>query len=632
MRILPFFFVGCFCAVGQVALGANLLLDPSHAIGLSNEKPVIQPGCTRIDVERTWKHRQTLLEQGRVAEADADLDAILLCKQRAGWPDFFAYGEAMAFESRAAAASGNLSRAKLLAQGAYELAPHRVAPYTAMAAVYWNSGEWKKSMGRLYHAAGVMYHETPYRIARLSTHALWLMFSLVIAVTALTCAALYRYAICLWHDFGHRMPRQSTTLARVVVLVFLVLAPALLRLGPLTWALFWLVAVGPYLRVWERRAVMSYLALLLIALATYTQIGCALFYPGSKAELGYLVVRDLLADKSANALVNGRELTPRDAYSLGLRARWQGNITDSRRWLEQAVEAGEKSADLLVSLGNARYLQQAPNEAMGYYQQALKLDPNAIYALFNLSQVQLANAIAAPDDPLAKANQLNTTLTGHLAARAQKTGILVVDPPVPSKLLNRRLHIDSDYERALAQLFRVVGGPIPYRVHVGAIVLVLGYYLWLGGLEKNRRRYTTDCRRCATAICMRCTPQMQGRTQCAVCAQTVSANANDQQNRQERIQKEIASHRFFARRFAFQRRMAWLLPGAGQLLKGEAFRGMLVLTIVSLCLLGLATTYGYLPQFMPLYSGLTGAWSVFRVFVMASVYVGALVLGLREEL
>lgn len=631
MRILSLFFVWCLCGVGQMAFAANPLDPPNEPTGLASDKAIVQPGCTRIEVERTWKHRQTALEQGRVPDADADLEAILLCKQRAGWPDFFAYGEAMAFESRAAAASGNLNRAKLLAQGAFELAPHRVAPYTAMATVYWNSGDWKKGMARLYHATGVMYHETPYRIARFSTHALWLILSLAIALTALTCATLYRYAIPLWHDFGHRMPLHATVASRVAVFIFLVLVPALLRLGPLTWALFWLLAIGPYLRVWERRAAMLYLAILWAGLAAYTQIGSALAYPGSKAELGYMVVRDLLADKAANALVNDRNLTARDAYSLGLRARWQGNITDSRRWLEQAAEAGEKSADLFVFLGNARYLQQAPNEAMGYFQQALKLDPNNIYALFNLSQVRLANAIAADDAPLSKANQLNSALTARLTARVKKTGVLVADPPVPAELLNRRLSLDPDYHRALGQLFRALGGPIPYQAHATAIILLLLYYVWLG-LAKNRKRYTTDCRRCGTAICMRCTPQMQGCTQCAICTQAVVSGANEQQNRQERIQKEIASHRFFARRLAVQRRIAWIIPGAGQLLKGEALRGMLIVTIVSLCLLGLATTYGYLPQFMPLYSGLTGVWSVIRMFIVAGVYVVALVFGVREEL
>jgi tetratricopeptide (TPR) repeat protein len=579
-------------------------------------------------VDGLWQRRLAAVASEDAAAAEAALDAVLLCKERGGWPDFFAHGEAVAAESRAATAQGDAGRGLGLAQAARDLAPHRLAPHLALAAARWQQGHgWGAVLG-LGAALSVALHEAPYRVVYLSTYGLWLLYALAVAVVGLAVAGLYRYGVPLWHDAGHLLPRRLTPWTQGALVLAAVLVPALLRLGPLSWALIWLTVLAPYMRRRERLASATGLFVLLLLLAGLPWLGRGLAYPGSEAEAAYLATRDLGADAQAARLAAKLHPTASDCLSLGLRARWEGNITDSRRWLQRALQDSPGSPEAYVALGNARWLQQAPNEAMAAYKKALDKQPHDVYALFNLSQAGLAMVTDPQDSARRLANKLDFRLVSRLAAHAKRTGELMAEPPTPLTLLRRPLHLTHEHAQAMHQVFRPLGGPLPRQVHMAVLLFLCGYMLWLS-LPNTWSRRTTDCRRCGDAVCHRCVRGPSGRTHCAICAKI--ANPRAEADRQARIKKEIASHRFFARRLATQQRFAWALPGAGQLLKGEADWGLLVLTAFGMCVLALATAWGWVPEVAPLYGGLTGPSVLVHALAAVVVYGAALVHGLKEE-
>lgn len=591
------------------------------------DAPNVPPGCTRADVDGIWAHRQAALAQDRPQEADAQLDALLLCKLRAGWPDFFAQGEALAMESRQAALQGDLAGAQKLAQTALTLAPHRVAPHMAELTAAWRQGHYKAVWTSLKGTAALMATEAPYRLARLSAYGLWLLVGLSLGFVGLTAACLYRYGVPLWHDVWHRLPKRTSPQSQAMLMGVVIVAPALLRLGPVSWSLIWLGVLAPYLRPRERYVTMGALALLVALLSGLPWLGRAITYAGSGAEAAYLSARDLGADAAAQRLSNLSKPAALDCLTLGLRARWDGNITESRRWLERAINADFQNSTAYVALGNARWLQQAPNEAMAAYKKAIALDADNVYALFNLAQVRLS-LVEAQDEARRQASRINHDLVVRLANQAKKTGIAVAEPPVPQVLVHRPLHQGAEYAQALRQLYRPLGGPVPRQVHIAVAACLVMYLAWLGQPMAMRRR-TTDCRRCGDAICFRCQKGPAGRTHCAVCAK-IGMPAADA-DRQARIKKEIASHRFFARRLAVQRRFSRLLPGAGQFIKGEMAQGLVVCVTLCVCALGLSTGAGWLHELLPHYGGLAGFFNVLHGALFVVVYVLALVFGQREE-
>jgi tetratricopeptide (TPR) repeat protein len=571
--------------------------------------------------------RQQALSENRGNDAETLLAQLLLCKQRAGWPDFFAHGEALAWQSRRALQQGNVPRAQSLAQAALQLAPHRVAPYMAQMSAAWRQGHYKVMWVSLRGALGLFAGEAPYRLSRLSAYGLWLLLALSAGLVALASASLYRYGAPLWHDVWHKLPKRTHPTAQALLMGVCVLMPALLRLGPLSWALLSLGVLAPYLRQRERLMTMGALALLAGLLSALPWVGRAICYSGSGAEAAYLVARDIGADAQATRLANLSKPAALDCLALGLRARWQGNIIESRRWLERAIHADFQDATTYVALGNARWLQQAPNEAMAAYKKAIALEPSNIYALFNLSQVRLT-LVEPQDDTRQQASRINHDLVVQLKNQVKKTGIAVAEPPVPTALLHRPLHQGAEYTQALTQLYRPVGGAVPRQVHIAAALGLFVYMLWLGQPMAMRRR-TTDCQRCGDPICFICKKGPAGRTHCAVCIKigTPAADAD----RQARIKKEIAAHRFFARRLATQRRFAWLLPGSAQLLKGESGWGLLACVLFGVSGLALLTNAGVLNELLPYYGGLNGLFNVAHGMCLVGVYVVALVFGLREE-
>src|SRR5262249_15828178 len=135
-----------------------------------------------------------------------------------------------------------------------------------------------------------------------------------------------------------------------------------------------------------------------------------------------------------------------------------------------------------------------------------------------------------------------------------------------------------EHEAAVTQLWETVGGPTPRALFVLAALLVLG---WLGltgfGLLGQ---WTRRCFRCGEAACHRCNPRLGNSGEWTDCEQVQRGGAS----KELRLQKEIDSHRFFARRLTTQRLVNVLGAGAAQLVRGNTRRGVLLM-IVSFTLL-----------------------------------------------
>lgn len=77
------------------------------------------------------------------------------------------------------------------------------------------------------------------------------------------------------------------------------------------------------------------------------------------------------------------------------RAYQAGDVQHAAELYQSLTEARSGDADLWYWLGNSRFRQQQPDEAVAAYQHAIQLRPDFVQALYNLGVVRVKQAQAA---------------------------------------------------------------------------------------------------------------------------------------------------------------------------------------------------------------------------------------------
>ena len=610
-------------AATAVAAGASppAAASPPPAAAPTKASPY---GYAPAYFDTLWHRRQVAMSQGDYVGATAVLREIVEARRRAAWPDLPVYGEALAWESRGLGATGDWPRALDLANDAFDLAPHRLATHRALAAARWGTGDVTGSFAALSSGLSLVVSEPPLLAARLGSIGLMGVFATVGACVALIMAGLYRHFLPLTHHLSHHLlPPGATQLQATLLTAALLFLPTLLCLGAVWSVLLWVAVLAPFFERRERWGAMLAVGLLAAVALGVPAVMAPLAYPGSRQDLIYQALRNTDAEVSSLGQPQGR---PEEAYALGLRARWSGDARKAALYLDKAVQQGLSNPDLFVALGNARLLQGDPLKAVQAYQQALNVEPQHLLALFNLSQVYLNVADPKATEVRNHAGDINVRAVNKLAAYAQATGLLVVEPDVPRFLLNTAVDDDGEHGRTVEQLWRWFGGATP---RLAVLPVALGVLAWLVYMARNRRSdsYAHACNRCGESACQRCERTLPDPSLCADCYLAFERDGPQPL----RIRKEIDSHRYHARVLATQRVFSLMLAGGGQLLRGESIRGLVLMMLFLTTALGLLTGFELLPEVVPTYGTSVGLFRVGGGVLFATLYILAIVDGQRER-
>lgn len=632
----PSYYLGRGLAVAALLCVTLGVTPAGHA---QDQAPAVGAGLYPYShFEDLWQRRREALQRGDMPAAATLLGELILTKERSGWPDFFAFAGVLARESRAAAAAGNGRRALELGQAAVALGPHRLSSHMAMAASLWANHELGAGLGALVEALVLTWHEPPLLWARLGNLALSLVVATLLATWVFVLVGLFRHGTLVLHDLGqHVLPKGAGPLQTRLVAVTLFVGPVLWRFGGMLTCVLSIVALAAYYAKRERLAAVVLLAVLALAPLALPRLSMHLAYPGSRAEDLYLAARDAGASDAVARIQAQPTPLADELFILAMRARWAGDAALARALFQRAVQAGALYPDVMVGLGNAKFMLGDSAGAIEAYKQALVLEPRHLLALFNLSQIYpLAGDQLKGDEFRYKANDVDRRAVIKLTTLTQATGAQIQDAPIPRPLLARGVEMPGDaigdHRRACEQLWeRMGGGGSRWTLTVLAALGIV----WILACARIIRHPAAPvlaagrCERCGAVACRRC-HALATMQQCADCI----AAFEDQDGRAQhlRIQKEIESHRFYARRLKIQRIVNLFVAGAGQLVGGASMRGLLFVVAFACAALGVAMAFGFVPEPVAMYGGLGGVFGVFYGSLAALVYVMALIDAQREEI
>ncbi len=555
---------------------------------------------TPVAIALLWEQRRVAISIGNMTEAETLLLQLLRRKEISGWPNMFAYGDALARESATELQAGKVSRALACAEAAVVLAPTRPSAHMALARARWEKGgAFVGAIESLASAYALTWTEPPMRRGRIGNLVIVLIFGMLIACAVFALALVYRHARLLIHTIHHVLPKGATRLQSGLFGVAVLLLPVFLRWGPAWVLLAWIVLLGLYYQRSERAAAIVALAVIALVPLGMPTVTAYLSYPGSRAEAVYMAARDIGAEDIAARIAAQKTPTKEELQILGLRARWSGDLETAADWLSKASAMEKSDPSLLVTLGNIHYALGDKALSLEYYKKAVTLNPDQVVAHFNMWLVHSSMAASKEaGEAYRKATAIDYARVEALQAAAKRLGPgHVVEEPVPERVVDVAVIAEPAHQRAVRQLWHLLGGSVVSRHQF--VVAALAALVLMVALSWLRRFLlpSVACPRCGMAACTRCNPEMKNQKQCGQCYHAfVAKEAVDPQ---ARVQKEIEVHRYQARTARVRRVVSLMLVGAGQMLAGRSLTGFVFLTCFVSCIWAVLLALNIVPEPVP---------------------------------
>lgn len=491
--------------------GANEV-DPAQAF-LDGEEAGLSDGLARR-IEGRWMRRQALIQAGDRASAAFISQEVLelAAAERVRRLPFLAMA-AMA-EGAREEQSGNATNAVESYRLARALDSHLAAGYWGEARILFHTGgESKRVLTLAIDALKAQYRPSWALYADGIAALRMVLLAAVVAGAAFVIVLLLRHGRRVAATFGAFAPRRWHPAWAAAIGWSIVLLPlATIVLG--VWAILaWVVLLAPAFSGAERRLVLAWLVLLVVAA------------PASRA-LALLEEAPTREDVRVASTAAERTLTPslvRDLARLALErpheAIWRVLLAEAcaERYPDRAVLLLRDAARLdprdpriRVSLGNV-FFRLGKHETAGvHYREALDLDRANVAALLNLSKVRLAEFDFAGAEALSEdARRADAALFERVVSALGEGE--VADPEVPAR------EVRSHVMRSI--VVPSLGGRLRFAntLSFAALAAMLGFFAV--GLRAPSLAWQT-CTTCGIAFDLG--GVLQDEPTCTACSHVIS--------------------------------------------------------------------------------------------------------------
>ena len=373
-------------------------------------------------------------------------------------------------------------------------------------------------------------------------------------------------------------------------------AATLIALSPLAWGLGPIPTATLYAGLVSYRFGKREAALVTIFLVSALALAGGLAFVAPWSGVPTLEEPSLLVDRAttsgydadlAAALLAWESTDPTEPlfpYALGTMARRSGDLDMAERQLTLAAVLEPRSPWILTNLGNVYFAREDFARARQSYEAAAAAAPDAVEPHFNLAQVytkQLQFAEASREQSRASAVAFDRVrdFSKWSAPQLNRT-VMDATPPTRSLWLLARRHARSVGSAAVASNPLLAGiarlePPAPF-----ALVFLPAVFLIFAGIGQllGRGLSTLHCSNCQKIVCRRCVHRMQQRAFCNDCYQSVKDLKSTEFTRLLLTRQGRSAAR---RRTIGQAILTFVLPGAGQMLRGASLSGFFALLVMS---------------------------------------------------
>jgi len=498
-------------------------------------------------------------------------------------------------EALTALKAGNGEEGQRLLGAASDLDPAFPDPHFTLAGTlaFQNPERAVGELSEAFRILGRNYSWQRTLLANLLTGFLvvW-MVSLLVAVVGITL----RHLPHLIHIVAELTGRSKSLLARAGA-TLIALCPLLWGLGPIPTLTVYAGLLS--FRIGRREA-------LLVGLFVISSIGLATFAttiapwagPTGVEEPSLLVDRALHAGADAeigSALASLSKSDPSEPlypFTAGTIARREGDFDLAERELKRADGLRPNCVWTLVNLGNVFFAREDFARAQESYEAAVKAKPSAPEPHFNLAQTYTKQLL------FSEANR-EQSLATSLAFDRVRDMSRISTPQLNRTVMEAMPDIETFWnlarrtapERGLTAVqsnhwlsfLTKLAPPPPF-----SLFFLVALFLCFAGLGHlmGRALATLHCSNCQRVVCRRCVFRQQQRAFCEGCFGAVKDLKSIEFTR---LLLTGRGSRAARRRNFSETATTFLLPGAGQMLRGASLSGFLaILVMVSAAVLVIA--------------------------------------------
>ena len=596
-RAVPVFVCLLLAAVAGASWAAGddevIRLAPDPASGGETAPGAVELGTPRQGfdygafvsrLESLWFQRKTMIASGRDDDARVKLDEIRAFCEAEGVKRLEHFASALVAEAYRDHREGNNAAALSALEFAAAFDPHRPQIHVARAEVLWRGNHEPVAAGKeIWRALQAWVVQSLQQLSLLPRLTFVLGLAAVASALAFGIVMVLRYQAPLRHEVEERL-RASLSAPWPELAGWAVLALPLLTWVAAGWSvLLWVVAC---FRFMTRREKLATVALLLLGALTLPGYGIAVSLYGTSADPAVrTTVAAVEGEYDPDRILKLRQLVdthPEDPTYHFLLA----GLYKNGRYFEEAFEEYRVVLELdpsympaRVNVGNIFYTTGQYAAAIREYRLALEREPNAFLAHYNMHLAQSESFhFGEAETSLQRAREIDAARVGELLSRsgnfderATVQDAVLQMHSVWESAVDGRSPIEA---REAGRGRPGWGATSPLNVFSGVCLLAITACLvwsWAGPTPARR------CIRCGRPYCSRCKPAREAQEYCTQCLHLYVLRDGLEPETKGRKLYEVRCHEARSRRL--RRLLSLVAPGAGQLLKGKTWRGLLLLLV-----------------------------------------------------
>ena len=551
---------------------------------VSPDRP-LPPPAARAVYRSYWFDLLNALHENDTAAVPAALGAMTKAAGAAGIARLSDFSRMALHEARRAEAAGRTATADLAYDAAVALDDSNFDAAVSRAGFSFRNGRISAGLTGPPAALGRIFASAESRL----TFVTWLAVVLALAVGAAALACMLglflRHFRRIFHDLQEIASRPFGHRAAKPIAVFLVALPLFATLGPVWLLLYWSALAFAYSAGRERVVLVFSLVSLGLLPALVGELARENLIRRSPLYRAAVDLAERREDSSVEdsllAAANAH-LEDADAWLLlGMYAERAGDHPRAVLAYGRAIQANPKENRAFVNRGNVRFAEGDFVEAIGDYEEAARIAPEAAESFYNLS-VARAEIYDFKGQEAARARALRVSSRAVDAWSSNPPITRVVPSPYPVARARMRVRAalaeTADPSEELAAFVRSPWFLAPW----GA--LLVG---WALRAVRSRRGLATECARCGRAFCRLCKRYGGPAILCGRCVRLQGRKENASEEAREEDLQETASRR--RRRRAIVQAATFFAPGVHRFF---ADRPLVAAATLALFFLALALAIG----------------------------------------
>lgn len=545
----------------------------------------LPPPAARAVYRSYWFDLLNALQENDAATVPAALGAMTKAARAAGIARLSDFSRMALHEARRAEGAGRMATAGPAYDAAVALDDSSFDAAASRAGFLLRNGRISAGLTGLPAALGRIFASAESRL----TFGSWLaiVIGLAVAAAALACllGLFLKHFRRILHDLQEVASRPFGHRAAKPIAVVLVALPLFLTLGPLWLLLYWSSLAFAYSARRERVVlVLSFLALgilpiLVDQLARENLVRRAPLY---RAAVDLPEGRE---DSSVeDALLAAATANPDDGDAWLLLGMYAERADDHPRAVlayGKAIQKNPTENRAFVNRGNVRFAEGDFVGAIGDYEEAARIAPNAAEAFYNLS-VARAEIYDFKGQEAARVRALQVSSRAVDAWSSNPPLARVVAAPYPVARARSRVRARmAETADPRGELVSLVTSPW-FLAPWGALLFAWGF-----GALRSRRGLASECARCGRPFCRLCKRYGGPAIYCGPCVRIQGRKESVSEEAREEDLRETALRR--RRRRGVVQAVTLFAPGVHRFLAEKPFVAAATLVLF---FLALATAIG----------------------------------------